>query len=513
MLPRSETAHPRTLGLDRTTVADLVDLLHSCDAEVFDGLEAAETRRELAALATFLYDARAAGLRRVVLAGAGTSGRLAHLLAARHGRALAEHGIEVVPWIAGGPRALLSAVEGAEDDVVAIREELATQLDAATAFIGISCGLSAPCVAAGIVEAKARGARCAVFGTNDVATARRVPLVGLPGGFFEALALADVVVTPDVGFEPLTGSSRMKGGSATWLCFDAVFVALDEALRSHTASRCAERIAERLDHGRALWKRRFESGRGERIAAIEAMAKALRAGGVVRVVGEGEPGLAAVLDASECQPTFGVDAGRVRAFVAGPQVRVFACPSVDLDAALEDLQRLEARDCLLVIRSEGRPGPLRRAFASAATRVEMVAAELLDAKLTLNAISTGAFVRAGKVYENRMIDVALTTAKLFERAVRIVAAVAGVSEARALRSVVAVLHGGAAPAADLVSWPVHEHLKRARPGIVPRAILHARGSTLAAAEAALARSPIVRDAIAVRSGPDAAAAARDPRDG
>ncbi|MCB9880287.1 MAG: hypothetical protein H6834_00730 [Planctomycetes bacterium] len=501
-LPRSETPHPRTCDLDRLDAAGLVDLLHACDLEVFDGLRGSGVLDALEEFAGLLSEAHRAGMRRVVLAGAGTSGRLAHLLAARHGEVCQASGIQLVPWIAGGERALLHAVEGAEDDVDAIRDELAQYLDARTAFVGISCGLSAPCVAAGILEAHARGSTTVVFGTNDPATARTTPLPGLPGGFAQALELVDCVLAPDVGFEPLTGSSRMKGGTATWLCLDAVVhafargtdpVAHDEG----TGDASRDRIASRIERARRLAEASFAGeGRSRRIAAIEAAAASIRGGGLLRLVGSGEPGLAAVLDASECQPTFGVSPDRVRAFAASPHCELYA-EDIGLDAAREELARLDTRDCLIVVREDG----WSEGFVTAARIVELECEDMIDAKLTLNAISTSAFVLAGKVFGNRMIDVALSNAKLFDRAVRIVADVANVSETDARRSVVAVLHRQDEPSPELLALSVHEHLEHARldkvprSGVVPRAVLHARGASLAAAETILSTHPIVREAI------------------
>ncbi|MCA8969922.1 MAG: hypothetical protein KDC95_09075 [Planctomycetes bacterium] len=501
-LPRSETPHPRTRDLDRLGAAGLVDLLHACDLEVFDGVCVPNVLDALRDFSVLLTEAHRAGMRRVVLAGAGTSGRLAHLIAARHAASCQASGVQLVPWIAGGARALLHAVEGAEDDVVAIRHELAQHLDAQTIYVGISCGLSAPCVAAGVLEAHARGSTTVVFGTNDPATARRAPLTGLPGGFAQALELVDCVLAPDVGFEPLTGSSRMKGGTATWLCLDAVLHAFACALAPLVQGDCTrevlrDRIASRIERSRSLAEASFAGeGRTRRIVAIEAAAASIRGGGCLRVVGRGEPGLAAVLDASECQPTFGVEPDRVRAFAASPPRELYD-EDVGLDAAREELERLDARDCLIVVREDG----WTEDVATAARVVQIDCEEMLDAKLTLNAISTSAFVLAGKVFGNRMIDVALSNAKLFDRAVRIVADVAHVSEPEAKRSVVAVLHCQDEPSSEILELSVHEHLEHARlenvsrSGVVPRAVLHARGVRLGAAEAILSTHPVVRDAI------------------
>ena len=163
----------------------------------------------------------------------------------------------------------------------------------------------------------------------------------------------------------------------------------------------------------------------------------------------------------------------------------------------------------------------------------------LALKLLLNATTTGAHIRTGTIYRNRMVQVMLTNTKLFHRAVGIVADVAGVSRALAERCVVRAIYGvdeedeapGAAGAAggggaaalqlssllDAATTPVSAHVKAAstRKGVVPLAIMLAvdgardrlregaaaaaaapAGMTVAQAAALLADEPVVRKAIA-----------------
>lgn len=514
-LPRSETPHPATGDLDLLDPTAFVDRLHACDREVFAGIVAPSIVDAICDFAACLHDCASSGRGRLVLAGAGTSGRLAWLLARRHRARCARRGLDLLPWIAGGTRALLLPVEGAEDDVSAARAAFASSLTETTTFLGISCGLSAPCVAAGLVEARVRGCKTAVFGTNDPATARTTALPGLPGGFASALEAVDVLIAPDVGPEPLTGSSRMKGGTATWLVLDAAlaaFCACGDAGDSASLDRAAldRRVRARWTEAADLMERaKLHQARRE---ALVAAGDALRAGGVVRVVGEGEPGLAAVLDASECPPTFGADPNQVRASVVGGWNTLFdglaTCagdvggvrelPPIDAATMLADARDLGSRDLILIVRQAGtvdsqladRPGA-----ALAARVIEIECDELLDAKLTLNAVSTGAFVRAGKVWGNRMIDVALSNAKLFDRAVRIVQDLSAVPAVDAHRSVVAALHGADSPTEEQLKLPIAEHLARARPGVVPLALLHARGYALEDAASRLASEPVLRDAL------------------
>ena len=510
-LSRSERPHPATASLDELDAAAIDELLARCDQEVFDALE---DPAFVETLVDAVLDAQDPTASRIVLAGAGTSGRLAWLLARRHRTALARSGVALRPWIAGGPKALLLPVEGAEDDSTAAHDELDAMLAAGVGssdsagqgaiFVGISCGLSAPCVAAGLIAARERGSRRVVFGTNSRELARVDPLPGLERGFASALDDETMTLTPDVGPEPLTGSSRMKGGTATWLVLDAYLSAIAAAQSDRAVLR--ESILAGFASAREL--ARAAAKRTSRRAAVEAAAAALRAGGRVIYLGEGDSGLAAVLDASECRPTFGVSRERVRAFVRGGWDLLLQGGSVEdtlRDALTQDcpidldaFERLELAEQDLVIEVVT---PSRESSQSAlpsqaaGRRLRLEANELLDAKLALNSISTTGFVRAGKVYGNRMLDLMLSNSKLFDRACRIVSDLAAVELEAARRSIVAALWLEDAPDAGRLALPVTEHLARARAGVVPLALLHARGISLQDAQDALAREPIVREAL------------------
>ena len=524
-LSLSERPHPATESLDRLSPKAIDKLLAQCDEEVFDALldpPFVET------LVEAVLDCRKGPATRIVLAGAGTSGRLAWLLARRHRAALEQLGVAVTPWIAGGPRALLLPVEGAEDDFEAARDELSHLLqatDASSLFVGISCGLSAPCVAAGLVAARDLGARRLVFGTNSPELARSEALPGLDRGFRSALESEVYALTPDVGPEPLTGSSRMKGGTATWLVLDAV-LALIARGDAQGAAALRDEVSARFEASREL--SRLAAARPGRARAVMAAAKALRRGGRVVYVGRGEPGLAALLDASECRPTFGVSSERVRGFVDGAWATLLAGGSVsaqlrddltrdcDLDPSLVSRLELDRDDLVVELvapldqldkehalavddpaldASAGSTSATSLGIGEDVPYVRLEAEELLDAKLACNSITTTGFVRAGKVYGNRMLDLMLSNSKLFERACRIVADLAAVDPRRAERSVVAALWLEDDPSQERIAAPIAEHLERARPGVVPLALLHARGTPLHEGSTLLASEPIVREAL------------------
>jgi N-acetylmuramic acid 6-phosphate etherase len=264
-----------------------------------------------------------------------------------------------------------------------------------------------------------------------------------------------------------------------------------------------------------LARQRFDDDRFvTRLARIvDAAATALQDRGSVVYFGSGTAGALAVIDASECPPTFGATADQVRAQVAaGYSVLVEDLALIpDLERRLsidQELWRqqgatlaprslslaLHAGGRQLVARAEGRDG-VALDLGNAAD--ELVA--WLRLKLVLNAISTGAFIGVGKVYGNRMIDLRLSNQKLFQRAVRIVTELARVAEAAAERAVIGAIHGTEAPSREQLAAPVAVHVERAtkQSRVVPLAILMAAGGLdWRAANELLDREPIVRRALA-----------------
>jgi len=203
-------------------------------------------------------------------------------------------------------------------------------------------------------------------------------------------------------------------------------------------------------------------------AAIDAIAERLAQGGRLFYLGAGTSGRLGVLDAAECPPTFCSPPELVQGVLAGG-----AAALLRSSEGLEDLEEagqadLEARgfsaaDVLVGIAAGGttpyvhgglrharRLGALAIALACVpADQVPMTAdleirlitgPELLTGstrlkagtatKMALNILSTGVMVRLGKVYGNRMVDVAVTNSKLEDRALRILADLAAVDRSR-----------------------------------------------------------------------------------
>ena len=205
--------------------------------------------------------------------------------------------------------------------------------------------------------------------------------------------------------------------------------------------------------------------------AVEAIAAAFQRGGRLIYTGAGTSGRLGVLDAVECVPTFSSSAGQVIGLIAGGAKAITQAvegAEDDPQAGADDLRGvgLTPADVVVGIAASGRTpyviGALNYASALGAITVAVscnVPAPILDAaqiqigvpvgpeiltgstrlksgtaqKLVLNMLTTGAFVKIGKVYGNLMVDVQITNAKLADRAKRIVMAVSGADDATAAR--------------------------------------------------------------------------------
>ena len=191
----TERRNPDTTDIDLLPTPDVLRLLNAEDRKVPDAVGEALPR--LAGAVDMAVDRLRAG-GRVHYVGAGTSGRLAVLDAA-----------ELVPtynapedWFvahqAGGAAAFRQAVENAEDDADAGASLVASEVGEGDFVLGLTASGRTPFVVGALEAARRLGAGTALVSSNPERTG----------------TAADVVVAVDTGPEPITGSTRMKAGSA-----------------------------------------------------------------------------------------------------------------------------------------------------------------------------------------------------------------------------------------------------------------------------------------------------------
>jgi N-acetylmuramic acid 6-phosphate etherase len=203
----TEQPNPRTADLDRMDTLHMLERLNDEDQRVAPAVRAALPQLARA-VDVALERWRRGG--RIVLFGAGTSGRLAALDAAELGPTFGVPHERYLARIAGGVSAFQTPVEGAEDDALAGR--------AAAADLGpldVAFGIAAS------------GRTPWVLGALEAARERRSATVGLACVPDPALArCADVTIVVDAGPEPIAGSTRMKAGTAQKLVLNAFSTSL-----------------------------------------------------------------------------------------------------------------------------------------------------------------------------------------------------------------------------------------------------------------------------------------------
>jgi N-acetylmuramic acid 6-phosphate etherase len=203
----TEARSDRSLDIDVLPTLSVLELINDEDLSV-----AGAVRRALPELA-LVVDAASRALRdggHVHYFGAGTSGRLAVLDAAELGPTFGLPAGVVVAHIAGGETALVEAAEGAEDDAAA-GAAAAEGVTARDVVIGLSASGSASYVGGALRHAASAGAVTALFTSNP-----RAPLA----------AHASVIVCADTGAEVITGSTRLKAGTAQKLLLNSFSTAL-----------------------------------------------------------------------------------------------------------------------------------------------------------------------------------------------------------------------------------------------------------------------------------------------
>ena len=202
----TERRNPRSTTIDTASALEIVDLIGAEDA----GVPAAVARaREDIARAIDLIEAafRAGG--RLLYVGAGTSGRLGVLDAAECPPTFGTPPEMVVGIIAGGLPALIKSVEGAEDDVNAGLGEMdARRVGPADVVVGIAASATTPFVRAALTRAQTLGARTALVSMSEPSRLLR--------------ETCDVCITVPVGPEVVTGSTRLKSGTATKLVLNTL---------------------------------------------------------------------------------------------------------------------------------------------------------------------------------------------------------------------------------------------------------------------------------------------------
>jgi hypothetical protein len=275
----------------------------------------------------------------------------------------------------------------------------------------------------------------------------------------------------------------------------------------------------------------------------------------------GTPGVMAIIDASECPPTFGVEYGTVRGFIAGGYTTLrntggnLTARHTDYELDISYftaslLPHLSHDDCVVVVvdptvaLETGLPWtPPVRSDVSSHTYQTMAVVVTMDdmaqidtsafdhavvvrlpwkplswywshdisrdllleagVKWVLNAISTGAHIISGKVLGNRMIDLKVSNSKLYNRAIGIVQTFSGVDTSTATNCLLTAIYGEDYSTGSHTGGDISPHITRATAmdKVVPVALLLSTGLySVSSAREALRGTPVIRHVLAQHRG-------------
>lgn len=193
----TEKRNPNTMHLDQMSVGQVLELMNKEDQQVPEAIAEALGQIE-AAVETIIQSLKAGG--RLIYFGAGTSGRLGVLDAAECVPTFGVSPDLVVGLIAGGDKAMVEAVEGAEDSLTLAEEDFKKlKLNANDTVVGIAASGRTPYVIGGLQYAQSIGTKTVSIACNQQAKI---------SGF------AQIPIEVDCGPEVLTGSTRLKAGTA-----------------------------------------------------------------------------------------------------------------------------------------------------------------------------------------------------------------------------------------------------------------------------------------------------------
>ncbi|HVT40999.1 MAG TPA: N-acetylmuramic acid 6-phosphate etherase [Gemmatimonadaceae bacterium] len=294
----TEQRNAASADIDLASPLEIVDLINAEDRAV-PGAVALQREQVARALAMAEETFRAGG--RLFYVGAGTSGRLGVLDASEIPPTFGAAPQLVQGIIAGGAAALTRSQEGAEDRPLGAQQDLKAAGVTRTDFVvGIAASGTTPYVRAALEYARALGARTAIIACSPPPA--------------ETLAAADIAIVVITGPEVLTGSTRMKAGTATKLVLNTITTgamirlgktygnlmvdlqATNEKLKDRSERIVSEVCGVPREEARALLDKAGGSVKlaivmqKRRVPASEASAALESAGGVIRrVVHEAPP--------------------------------------------------------------------------------------------------------------------------------------------------------------------------------------------------------------------------------
>lgn len=204
----TENRNPQTMNLDQMTAREIISVMNEEDKKVAEAIE--EHIDKIAQLAEWVAEAFYIG-GRLIYIGAGTSGRLGVLDASECVPTFGVSPEQVVGIIAGGDKALRVAIEGAEDSLTEATESLQSlNLNEKDIVVGLAASGRTPYVIGGLDFANSVGCKTASVSCNKDS---------------EIGKIVKLAIDVEVGPEILTGSTRLKSGTAQKLVLNMITTA------------------------------------------------------------------------------------------------------------------------------------------------------------------------------------------------------------------------------------------------------------------------------------------------
>ena len=205
---KTEQQNENTVAIDQFSILEVLKTINDEDQKISSAVR--ESLPEIAQVINYAKTALVGG-GRVFYIGAGTSGRLGVLDASECPPTYSVPSDWFIGIIAGGDKALRNSIEGAEDKPDSAIEDLRNfNITVNDLVIGISCSGAAKYVISALDYAKGEGSKTAYLITNPV------PFLTTD---------VDVVISVDTGPEIITGSTRMKAGTATKMVLNMISTA------------------------------------------------------------------------------------------------------------------------------------------------------------------------------------------------------------------------------------------------------------------------------------------------
>lgn len=202
-IPTTEQINPRTTGLDTLSPRQLTRVFN---AEDFNAARAVKSaHKEVAAVLVQAAQTYSGG-HKIIFIGAGTSGRLGILEAVECVPTFGTKPSQIIGLIAGGKKAVFRSQEGAEDNAAQGAKEIARHAKPGDFVVGLAASGNTPYVQGALKQARKIGAHTALISCNQNAN----------------ISHADTHIFLSTGPEALTGSTRMKAGTATKMALNAI---------------------------------------------------------------------------------------------------------------------------------------------------------------------------------------------------------------------------------------------------------------------------------------------------